>query len=85
MFVNLFKFFSHDLFFTTYRYEAVNAPHSDNLWAGLGWLVFFSSFCYIGYILEYGGSSSLLDGSTNHGNWFYSVGSVREWNGGMCA
>jgi hypothetical protein len=48
-------------------YRAISAPHTSQHWAGL----------------EYGGSYSLLDGSVNHGNWFYSVGSFRQWSGGI--
>jgi hypothetical protein len=48
-------------------YRAINAPHTDRFWGGL----------------EYGGSHSLLDGSVNHGNWFYSVGSFRKWSTGI--
>lgn len=29
------------------------------------------------------GSVSLLDGSVNHGNWYYSVGSFQQWGGGI--
>eukprot|EP00493_Phyllostaurus_siculus_P025506 UN25850 len=28
-------------------------------------------------------TSALMDGSVNHGNWFYAVGSHRLWNGGI--
>ena len=35
--------------------------------------------------LEHGadGGPSLLDGSVNHGNWFYAVGTNGEWNCGI--
>jgi hypothetical protein len=48
-------------------YKAIKAPHSSNGWGGL----------------EKGGTYSLLDGTVNHGNWYYSVGSFQSWRGGI--
>ena len=53
-------------------YEAVDVKFTGEYWGGLenG---------------QYKGSSSpdaLLDGSVNHGNWFYAIGSKQEWHGG---
>lgn len=45
-------------------YEPISISSTDNYWGGL----------------EYNtGSSSYIDGSVNHGNWFYSVGSFVVW------
>jgi len=54
-------------------YEAVTIPYTSNRWAGLE-----SGF-------KHGGSSpsAILDGSVNHGNWYYAVGSKSAWNGGI--
>lgn len=35
--------------------------------------------------LERSGGSTYLDGSVGFGNWFYSIGSVFAWNGGLPA
>jgi hypothetical protein len=48
-------------------YEAISAPHKSNKWGGL----------------EHGGTYSLLDGTVNHGNWYYSVGSFQKWSHGI--
>lgn len=48
-------------------YEAVSISSTSNYWAGLEY----------GYATN--GNSSLMDGSTNHSNWFYSVGSFALW------
>jgi len=48
-------------------YEAISAPYKANKWGGL----------------EYGGTYSLLDGSLNHHNWFYAVGSFKEFRSGI--
>jgi len=48
-------------------YQAISAPHSSNRWGGL----------------ENGGTYSLLDGTVNHGNWYYSVGSFQKWSSGI--
>ena len=51
-------------------YEAVSISSTANGWGGL----------------EYGGPNSVLDGSVNSpysGWWFYAVGSVNAWNGGI--
>jgi len=48
-------------------YQAVSAPHTARHWAGL----------------EYNNHVALLDGSTNHGNWFYAVGSTHVWSGAI--
>ena len=53
-------------------YEAVNISSTANGWGGL----------------EYSGSAAVLDGSVNSpysGWWFYAVGSVYEWKGGIPA
>ena len=47
-------------------YEAIDAPFTILHWGGLE----FNS-----------NSSSLLDGSVNHGNWFYAVGVKNLWKG----
>lgn len=33
--------------------------------------------------LERSGGNTYLDGTVNSGNWFYSIGSVNAWNGGI--
>jgi hypothetical protein len=49
-------------------YKAISAPHANNYWAGL----------------ERGRNGvSMIDGSVNHGNWYYAVGSHRVWSGGI--
>ena len=30
-------------------------------------------------------TSALMDGSVNHGNWFYAVGSFNKWHNGIPA
>lgn len=54
-------------------YESISISSTSNYWGGL----------------EYGkptnGSSSLIDGSINHTNWYYAVGSFVNWNpGNVC-
>lgn len=51
----------------TQGYEAVEIHYSDNGWGGL----------------EHGDSASLFDGTNNHGNWFYAVGSSHQWGCGI--
>jgi hypothetical protein len=54
-------------------YQAISVNSTSNYWGGL----------------EFGNgshgptnhSSSYLDGSVNHGNWFYAIGSYRQWGG----
>jgi len=46
-------------------YKGIEVPYTGRFWGGL----------------EKGGSSSLMDGSVNHGNWFYAIGSYSHWNG----
>merc|ERR1719424_2722323 len=49
-------------------YRAINVAHTSQNWGGL----------------ERSTSSwSLLDGSVNHGNWYYAIGSRGEWSGGI--
>jgi len=48
-------------------YQAIQTKSTDCYWGGL----------------EYGGSPSLLDGSVNHGNWWYAVGSKQNYNNGI--
>nr|WP_052408569.1 fibrinogen-like YCDxxxxGGGW domain-containing protein [Nonlabens ulvanivorans] len=35
--------------------------------------------------LELSGGNTYIDGSVNSGSWFYSIGSVNQWNGGIPA
>lgn len=49
-------------------YRGINIAVASNYWGGL----------------EKGSSSSsLLDGSVDHSNWYYAVGSTTTWNGGI--
>jgi len=48
-------------------YQAVNIDMLGNFWGGL----------------ETSGSSTFLDGSVNHGNWWYSIGSRNSYSGGI--
>jgi hypothetical protein len=49
-------------------YEAVDVNFTSQFWEGL----------------EYNTNSfSLLDGSVNHNNWYYAIGSTESWNGGI--
>jgi len=50
-------------------YEPVSVPSNSNHWGGL----------------EYNNHVTLLDGSANHGHWFYAVGSLTPWGGGIPA
>jgi len=50
-------------------YEAVSVPNNNHFWGGL----------------EHGGSQALLDGSVNHGNWWYAVASRVAFRGGIPA
>lgn len=54
-------------------YEAISISSTSNYWGGLEY----------GYSTNNG--SSLLDGSVNHSNWFYAVGSFVSWNNGIPA
>ena len=49
-------------------YTAVNISWNSNSWGGLA--------------LSNSGST-LIDGSINHGNWFYAIGSYTAWSGGV--
>jgi flagellin-like protein len=48
-------------------YEGIDIDYTTNYWGGL----------------EQYGSSSLLDGSVNHGNWFYAIGSYNIYGIGI--
>ena len=48
-------------------YESVDDPFDAHGWGGL----------------EHNGNQALLDGTVDHNNWFYAVGSSRAWQGGM--
>ena len=48
-------------------YVPISIGSTANLWGGL----------------EKSGSTTFLDGSVNHGNWYYSIGSNVPWNGGI--
>ncbi|WP_405292433.1 fibrinogen-like YCDxxxxGGGW domain-containing protein [Algibacter sp. Ld11] len=50
-------------------YTAINIDMTQSFWGGL----------------ELSGGSTYLDGSVNSGSWFYSIGSVNTWNGGIPA
>lgn len=45
-------------------YTAISADHTSKYWGGLE---------------PDKGNNTLLDGSVNHGNWYYAVGSIRYW------
>ena len=53
-------------------YEPVDVRFTDNGWGGLENGKRHSSSPY-----------ALLDGTVNHGNWFYAVGSSQAWGGGI--
>ena len=48
-------------------YEAVAVSWTGNYWGGL----------------ETDGSNTFVDGSVNHGNWFYAIGPFSNYNNGM--
>ncbi|MBF4985241.1 hypothetical protein FNJ87_13185 [Nonlabens mediterrranea] len=50
-------------------YAAVSISMNNNNWGGL----------------ELSGGNTYLDGSVNTGNWYYSIGSVNAWSGGLPA
>lgn len=54
-------------------YEPVSIDSTSNFWGGL----------------EYGynknGQASLIDGSTNHSNWYFAIGSFITWGQGIPA
>jgi hypothetical protein len=50
-------------------YQGISISYTDQYWGGL----------------EYNGSPCVADGSVNHGNWFYAIGSAWDWGGGMPA
>jgi hypothetical protein len=47
-------------------YTAINEDQTYNFWGGLE---------------PDRGNNTLLDGSVNHGNWYYAIGSIRYWPG----
>jgi len=49
-------------------YEAVDVRFTSQYWGGLEY---------------HTANATLLDGSVNHGNWFYAIGSTASWNGGI--
>lgn len=49
-------------------YQAISIGSTANLWGGLE---------------RHGGSNTFLDGSVNHPNWYYSIGSRVAWGGGI--
>ena len=49
-------------------YINVNSPYTQNSWGGLE---------------QQPGGPSLMDGTVNHGNWFYAVGAASTWGGGF--
>jgi hypothetical protein len=48
-------------------YEGIEIHYTNNGWGGL----------------EHGGTASLFDGTNNHGNWYYAVGSSGQWGCGI--
>ena len=48
-------------------YVAINIGTTNSFWGGL----------------ENSGGSTYLDGSVNHGNWWYSLGSINTYGGGI--
>lgn len=48
-------------------YNPISIGMTNNNWGGL----------------ELSGGSTFLDGSVNSGSWYYSIGSVNQWNGGV--
>lgn len=50
-------------------YTPINISMTNNLWGGL----------------ELSGNTTYLDGSVNHGNWYYSIGSTAPWSGNIPA
>ncbi|MEP1488563.1 MAG: fibrinogen-like YCDxxxxGGGW domain-containing protein [Algibacter sp.] len=48
-------------------YTAISIGMTNSNWGGL----------------ELSGGSTYLDGSVNSGNWFYSIGSINAWSGGL--
>lgn len=50
-------------------YVEIDVEMTQSLWGGL----------------ERSGGNTYLDGSVNSGNWYYSIGSVNAWNGGLPA
>ena len=51
-------------------YREIQIAHSDHYWRGLE---------------HNSGKESLLDGSVDHGHWYYAVGSTEVWQGGIPA
>lgn len=49
-------------------YAAISIRYTDNLWGGL---------------TKSTAGASYLDGTTGHGNWYYAVASISNWNGGI--
>lgn len=50
-------------------YEAISIDATSSFWGGLERNAY--------------NTSSFLDGSVNHGNWFYAIASSVAWNGGI--
>lgn len=50
-------------------YTPINIQATENLWGGL----------------EYNGGITFADGTVNHVNWYYSIGSTGAWNGAIPA
>ena len=50
-------------------YRAINVAHTDNYWGGLE--------------RSTADDYTLLDGSVNHANWYYSIGNAINYNGGI--
>jgi len=49
-------------------YEAVDVRFTSQYWGGLEY---------------HTANNTLLDGSVNHGNWYYAIGSTHSWGGGI--
>jgi len=57
-----------------FGYQEISLDASSNYWNGLE----------LGNnSITSNGNSSLLDGSVDHTNWFYSIGATSAWNGGL--
>ena len=51
-------------------YKSINTPYEDfNFWGGL----------------QYSAASAFMDGSVNHGNWYYATPANTAWRGGIPA
>lgn len=65
---NFWKQSSNPLVSSIENYEGISIKYSQKYWGGLE----LSS-----------SASTLIDGSVNHSNWFYAIGTVHEWNEGI--